>query len=84
MAKYVMMVETDQMPEPGNCDSCELNCSYYMSWWDKQNIIDASGIRIHCLNDFYCPIRAVVDIESFLKWKAEHPEDMELKMIEGG
>ena len=82
MSKYVIMLETDKFPDPGNCDSCEFCCPYHMSWFDKQMIMEHNNIRYLNLNDFYCPIRAVVDVETFMKWKAEHPDFGELKQIE--
>lgn len=83
MAKYVIMLETDKFPDPGNCESCELHCSYYMSWFDKQMIMEHNNIRcVHHLNDFYCPIRAVVDVETYMKWKEEHPDLGEPKRLE--
>ena len=53
-----------------------------MSWFDKQMIIEHNNIRYLNFNDFYCPIRAVVDVETYMKWKAEHPDFGELKQIE--
>lgn len=82
MAKYVIMFETDKEPDPGNCEACELNCPYYMSWFDKQNIMDNDNIRYAHLNGFYCPIRAVVDVETYMKWKEEHPDLGESKRLE--
>ena len=73
MAKYVVMIETDREPDPGNCDSCEFCCPHHMSWFDKQMIMDHDNIKCLHLHDFYCPIKAVVDVETFLKWKQEHP-----------
>ena len=83
MAKYVVMIETDKMPDPGNCDNCEFNCPYHMSYWDKQMIWEMDPtIRLHHLSDFYCPIRVVVDLETFMKWKEEHPDFGEPKQLE--
>lgn len=82
MAKYVVMFETDKFPDPGNCDNCEFYCSYHMSWADKQMIMDQDQTRYLKLNNFYCPIRAVVDVETFMKWKAEHPDFGEPKQLE--
>lgn len=79
MAKYVIMFETDEFPDVGNCDYCKLHCSDYMSTSDKQRIIDHGNIRYICLNDFYCPIRAVIDIEAF---KKEHPDLEEFNGLE--
>lgn len=82
MAKYVVMLETDKFPDPGNCDACELQCQYYMSYFDKQTIIDHGNIKYVHINEFYCPIRAVVDVETFMKWKEEHPDFGEPKQLE--
>ena len=82
MAKYVVMLETDKFPDVGNCDNCEFHCSYYMSWFDKQMIMDHSNMRYIRLNEFYCPIRAIVDGETFMKWKNEHPDFGEPKQLE--
>lgn len=71
MAKYVVMIETDIEPDPGNCDKCEFNCPHHLSYWDKVDI--SSPIRRLNLSDFYCPIKAIVDVETFMKWKQEHP-----------
>lgn len=73
MAKYVVMIETDREPDPGNCDNCEFHCPHYLSWMDKGTLMEHNRIRYLTFNDFYCPIRAVVDVETFLKWKQEHP-----------
>ena len=74
MAKYVVMIETDTNPDPGNCDRCEFRCPYHMTYWDKEWMREISS-PARCLNldDFYCPIRAIVDVETFMKWKQEHP-----------
>lgn len=84
MAKYVVMFETDNFPDVGNCDVCEFNCPYYMSCFDKQTIMDIDdGVRRYIrLSDFYCPIRAVIDVETFMKWKEEHPDLGEPKRLE--
>ena len=82
MAKYIIMLETDKKPDPGNCDNCEFYCNYHLSLFDKQMIMDQDSIRYLHLHDFYCPIRAVVDLETFLKWKAEHPDFGETKRLE--
>lgn len=82
MAKYVIMFETDKEPDPGNCDYCELHCSDYMSCFDKQMIMDNSNVRSIHLNEFYCPIKAFVDVETFMKWKEEHPDLGEPKRLE--
>lgn len=84
MAKYVVMLETDQAPDPGHCEYCEFHCPYYMSTFDKQMILDQGnfGRYLHGLNEFYCPIRAVVDVETFMKWKNEHPDFGEPKRLE--
>lgn len=80
MAKYVIMLETDKFPDAGNCDSCEFCCPHHMSTFDKQMIMDHNNIRY--LNNFYCPIRAVVDVETYMKWKEEHPDLGEPKRLE--
>lgn len=82
MAKYVVMFETDKLPDPGNCDTCEFNCPYYMSCFDKEMVMNYDNIRYIRLSDFYCPIRAVVDVETFMKWKEEHPDLGEHKRLE--
>lgn len=82
MPKYVIMFETNKFPDPGNCDACELNCPDCMSTFDKQMLIDHGNIRYARLNDFYCPIRAVVDVETYMKWREEHPDLGEPKRLE--
>ena len=83
MPKYIVMFETDNDPEPGNCDECEFNCPHYMSCWEKQAIWEMDPRQcLHHLSDFYCPIRAVVDVNTFLKWKEEHPDLGEPKKLE--
>lgn len=82
MAKYIIMLEADKFPDVGNCDYCELHCSNYMSTFDKQMLMDHNNIRCLHLNDFYCPIRAVVDVKTFMKWKEEHPDLGEPKRLE--
>lgn len=82
MAKYVVMFETDKPPDPGNCDNCEFDCPYHMSYFDKQTIMDTIKSRYVHLNEFYCPIRAIVDVETFMKWKEEHPDLGEPKRLE--
>ena len=82
MAKYVVMFETDTFPDVGNCDLCEFNCPYHMSYFDKQMIMDNDSIRYNRLSDFYCPIRAIVDVETFMKWKEEQPDLGEPKRLE--
>ena len=83
MAKYVVMIETDTNPDPGNCDNCEFYCPHHMSWFDKQMIMDMSPMKMLHFNEFYCPIRAVIDVETFMKWKQEHPDIGEPKQLEG-
>lgn len=80
MSKYVIMLETDEFPDVGNCDSCEFCCPHHMSTFDKQMIMEHNSIRY--LNNFYCPIRAVVDVETYMKWKEEHPDLGEPKRLE--
>ena len=83
MPKYVVMFETDREPDPGNCDNCEFDCPYHMTYGDKLMIWEMDPIqRLHHLSDFYCPIRAVVDVETFMKWKEEHPDLGEPKRLE--
>lgn len=74
------MLETDKEPSPGNCEACELNCPYYLSYSDKMMIGEMNHLMF--LNQFYCPIRAVVDVETFMKWKEEHPDLGEPKRLE--
>lgn len=84
MAKYVVMIETDRDPDPGNCDNCEFRCPYHMTYKDKEIMRELNPTRMLRINDFYCPIRTVVDVETFLKWKQEHPDFEEPKQLEAG
>lgn len=82
MSKYVIMLETDEFPDVGNCDSCEFCCPHHMSTFDKQMILDHGNIRYIRLSDFYCPIVAVADIETYMKMIKEHPDLGEPKRLE--
>ena len=69
--KYVVMIETNQIPSKGDCDNCEFRCPYYIGGIDKMMIqSQRSHNRIVTLDQFYCPIRAYIDLEEYLKWKA--------------
>ena len=81
MAKYVIMLEADEFPDIGNCEACELHCPYYLDSFDKQMIIKHDN-TFRYLNEFYCPIKAVVDVETYMKWKEEHPDLGEPKRLE--
>ena len=83
MAKYIMMIETDEVPEKGNCDKCSLCCNNYSSTQNKI-MLDSMRARPNILNlhDFYCPMIAYIDIDSYNKWKQENEENKEIELLE--
>lgn len=68
---YVVMIETNKIPEAGNCDNCEFHCNYYMSSMDKSLVLQMQSNRMIMFNQFYCPIRAYIDLEEYKKWREE-------------
>lgn len=71
--KYVVMIETNKIPEAGNCDECEFHCNNFISNFDKAMIesMNSNKSRIFSLQGYYCPVKAYIDLEEYNKWKQE-------------